>query len=108
MSTVDTITIDFETYSEANLKKVGAAVYSEHPSTDIICMSWAFNDDPVQVWTPGLPFPGVLAEAIENGHLVEAHNSFFERMIWLNVGMRLYKFPSVGVQQWRCSMAACA
>ena len=32
------IFVDFETRSEADLKKVGGILYSEHPSTDILCL----------------------------------------------------------------------
>lgn len=32
--------IDYETFSEANLKEVGSFEYSKHPSTEILCVSW--------------------------------------------------------------------
>ncbi len=103
------ITIDFETYSEANLKKVGAWKYSEHPSTDIICMSWAINDGPVQVYDPSYPLPVDLWFAIEDPNTtVEAHGSMFERAIWQNVGVPRYGFRDIQPRQWRCTMAACA
>jgi hypothetical protein len=47
------ITIDFETRSESDLMKVGAAVYSEHPSTDIICVSWGIDNLPIRSWWNG-------------------------------------------------------
>lgn len=31
--------VDYETYSEANLKQVGSYEYSMHPSTEILCVS---------------------------------------------------------------------
>lgn len=43
--------LDFETRSEADLKKVGAWAYLSHPSTDIICLGWAIGDGPVQIYT---------------------------------------------------------
>ncbi|MEE8518894.1 MAG: hypothetical protein V3S98_07200, partial [Dehalococcoidia bacterium] len=103
------ITIDFETYSEANLKKVGAWKYSEHPSTDIICMSWAIDDGPWNVWVPGYEFPRELWVAIGNPNTtVEAHGSMFERAIWQNIAEPRYLFPAMLLEQWRCTMAACA
>ncbi len=103
------ITIDFETYSEANLKKVGAWKYSEHPSTDIICMSWAVDDGPFEVWVPGWIFPRRFAHALRlSDTTVEAHGSMFERAIWQNVAQPGYSWPDIQPQQWRCTMAACA
>ena len=55
--------VDFESYSEANLKKAGAVAYSLHPSTDIICMAWAAGAHK-GLWTPGQPFPSELLTAI--------------------------------------------
>lgn len=43
---------DTETFSEADLKKVGAYRYSEDPTTEIILATYAFNDEPVEVYDP--------------------------------------------------------
>lgn len=43
---------DTETFSEADLKKVGAYRYSEDPSTEIILATYAFNDEPVEAYDP--------------------------------------------------------
>jgi len=45
------ITIDFETKSEADLPKVGAWAYSEHPTTDAICVAYGIGDGPIQTWS---------------------------------------------------------
>ncbi len=95
--------LDFETYSETDLAKVGAMNYALHPSTDIICMAYAINNEPVQLWTPHKPLPDVIAQ-ITPDVLLEAWNSFFERAIWKYVGVR-YGFPQVYASQWRCTMA---
>ncbi|AHG23439.1 DNA polymerase I [Edwardsiella phage eiAU-183] len=42
--------LDFETFSEADLKKVGAYAYAEHDSTEILLASYAFDDGPAKVW----------------------------------------------------------
>jgi len=105
---VTEVTIDFETYSEANLKVVGAAVYARHASTDITCMSWSVGDELEGLWAPGQPFPAPLLDAIvKRMAIVEAHGSFFERQIWKHVGERLYNFPPIFEEQWRCSMSVC-
>ena len=39
------INIDFETYSDIDLTKVGQHRYAQDWSTDIICMSYAFDNE---------------------------------------------------------------
>jgi DNA polymerase len=102
------VTIDFETRSECDLKKCGSWVYSEHPSTEILCMAWAIGDDPVQLWHPEMTFPPELAQAIYNGAVLEAHNAFFERSIWENIGVTKLYFPRMKPDQWRCSASRVA
>jgi len=51
------IALDFETYSAANLKKVGLSRYAMDPSTEILCMSYSIDGGPVRSWRPGQPFP---------------------------------------------------
>lgn len=101
------VTIDFEMYSEADLKASGAAVYARNPSTDIISMSWSVGT--VEgLWVPGMPFPEPLLDAVvRKMALVEAHGSFFERQVWKHVGERLYNFPPIFEGQWRCTMSVC-
>lgn len=99
-------TIDFETRSYADLGKVGAWVYSLHPSTEVICLCWKFSDSAeVGEWVPGMPPPASLIRWIRGGGLIEAHNYSFELAIWTNVCMPKYGFCSVLPSQWRCSMA---
>lgn len=42
--------LDTETFSEADLKKVGAYAYAEHATTEIIICTYAVDDGPVEVW----------------------------------------------------------
>lgn len=42
--------LDTETFSEADLKKVGSYAYAEHPTTEVIICTYAFDDGPVEVW----------------------------------------------------------
>lgn len=41
---------DIETFSEAILPDVGAAVYAEDPSTEIFLLGYTFDNDPVKRW----------------------------------------------------------
>ena len=102
------ITIDFETKSYSDLRKVGAWAYSEDPTTDIICVCWGVNNDPIKHWVPGDPLPLDLFNLIAIGAIVEAHNVAFERSIWINVLARKYGWPIPKDEQWRDTMAVAA
>lgn len=103
------ISFDFETKSFADLTKVGAWAYSEHPTTDVICACWGIESEPIQEWWPDKnetsEMPRDLAEAINSGHLVEAHYVAFERSIWMNVMARKYGWKIPGDAYWRDLMA---
>lgn len=84
---------DLETYSEADLKKVGGYVYAEHPSTEIMLFAWAIDDEPVAVWdlTTNEPMPDRLYAALTDSEVRKvAHNSMFDRtvlrgVLWIDV-----------------------
>jgi DNA polymerase len=83
---------DFETYSEANIKEVGGVAYAEHPSTDVICMSYAYGDEEPRLWLPGEPLPKFLKEEHFGEYRLFAHNSQFEYCIVSHV-MKLKPAP---------------
>lgn len=100
-------TIDFETRSLADLKRVGAYAYSIHPSTEIMCMSWRVGDGPIATWRPeDVNLPEELVDHVTGGGRIEAHNAFFERCIWENVMGRLWPVPRP--DQWECSASKAA
>ena len=45
--------LDFETYSEIELKKVGLDNYLAYPSTEVLMLAWATNDALPAMWFPG-------------------------------------------------------
>ncbi len=49
-----TIHIDFETRSACDLRKAGVYAYAKHPTTSILCMGYAFDQDGVRLWVPGM------------------------------------------------------
>lgn len=77
--------LDFETFSEADLKKVGSYAYAEHPTTEVLICTYAFNDEPVQVWdcTDGSDMPGDLHRALRR--LVKPNSRI--KMVWHNGGL---------------------
>ena len=95
---------DIESRSRCDLKTEGAWKYSRHPSTRILCFAWAIDGGPVRVWPDDSPEP--FLNAIRSGAVVEAHNAFFERALYVNVFHRRYGWPLP--IQWRCSAALAA
>lgn len=58
--------LDLETFSEADLKKVGSYAYAEHESTEILLAIYAFDDGPVSCWdcTDGSRMPDDLRRGL--------------------------------------------
>lgn len=97
--------IDFETRSTVDLKKAGAWRYSRDASTQIICMAWRIGDGKIEVWKPGLPFPGALFDHVASGGRVISHNAPFEYVIWNNVLAPATGAPQLRIEQLDCTMA---
>lgn len=77
--------LDFETFSEVDLKKVGSYAYAEHPSTEVLICTYAFDDEPVRVWdcTDGSDMPGDLHRALRR--LVKPNSRI--KIVWHNGGL---------------------
>ena len=109
------------------LKVVGTAAYAEHPTTEVICLSYRMPDGRRGNWSPldshelieynlkndswtlidrKTP-PKELLDYIAGGGLVEAHKVGFEQHIWNFVCVRKYGWPKLDPRQLRCSMAKC-
>ena len=78
--------LDYETFSEANLKQVGLHPYAEDPTTRIIMLQWAVDDAPANAMGEDHPnfeaTKSALLRLIQNPHvLVVAHNLAFEHAI---------------------------
>lgn len=96
--------IDYETFSRADLPKVGHYRYAEDESTEILLCAYRRAEwDAVRLWSPaeGEPLPGDLADIFQDHEtLINAWNAAFERAITANC---LPQFD-VPVTRWRCSM----
>lgn len=102
--------IDFETYSECDLKREGLYRYAEHPSTELLVVCYAFDDKPVQTWVPEHdPFvPDDLRRHIESGGEVRSHNYQFERQIACGTAGQKVNFPPLSIEQGVCTAAKMA
>ncbi|QDP52911.1 MAG: putative DNA polymerase [Prokaryotic dsDNA virus sp.] len=101
---IKNISIDFETYSECDIRKSGAYAYADHPTTEVLCLAWKVDDEQPNLWTPEKPIPQRLLDLIEEGALVWAWNSFFEMSIW-NL---ILKWKPIPLSQWRDTAALAA
>ena len=90
--------LDFETRSHCDLKKHGVYNYAQDATTDVLCMSYAFDDEEVVTWLPKQPFP----KRVRNHKgLIYAHNAAFERLIFwyvLQVNFELEQFYCTATQ----------
>ena len=103
-----TLWIDFETKSACDLKTAGVYNYAQDISTEVLCMSYAFDDEPVQTWVPFCtdatgcvqknPFPVQVAAFTGQ---IRAHNAAFERLIFwyvLQIEFKLEQFYCTATQ----------
>ena len=93
-----TLWIDFETRSRVDLRSKGVYNYAQDASTEVICMSYAFDDEDVVTWLPDQPFPDAVRR---HTGLVYAHNATFERLIFwyvLQIDFKLEQFYCTATQ----------
>lgn len=90
----------------AGLFAVGATVYTEHPTADVLWFSYDLKDGRgKRRWRPGLPNPQELFDYLAAGGLMESHNCGFEFWVWYNILRVKYGWPMIATAQQRCSMA---
>lgn len=103
--------LDFETFSKADLKKVGAYRYAFDPSTEILCAAMAINDEEPVVWDQSMTDDDLWEltrhlDALEDPEtLIYCHNAAFEMAICqakLEAQMGV-KCPSL--DRFRCTLS---
>lgn len=96
-----TLSLDYETYCDLDLKKVGLDRYSEHPSCEVLMCAWRIDDEKTQHWDATKePMPRRLRAALlDDDFLIWAFNAQFERVITNRV---LGLTPAI--HRWRCTM----
>jgi DNA polymerase len=93
-----TLWVDFETRSTCDLRVAGVYNYAQDLETEVICMSYAFDDGPVKTWTPDLTFP---SDVLNHKGQIRAHNAAFERLIFwyvLQINFDLEQFYCTATQ----------
>lgn len=103
--------IDYETYSEYDLEKVGAVKYAKHPFTGIICVSVHYKNK-TRTWDMKGPAPSWFKNILYDKDIqLVAHNALFEIATTTWVLPKYMTTPVVGLSRWVCTAskaAACA
>jgi DNA polymerase bacteriophage-type len=97
---VNRCNLDYETASRANLRKVGADVYSRHATTKVLMLAWGVDDGPVEQWFPHKrKMPSTLADILHDRDVRKlAFNAPFELAITRNtLGL------DIDITQWGCT-----
>lgn len=101
--------LDFETASAADLKECGAWAYAQHPTTEVLCLTYALDMwSTPQTWVPGgddYPLPDLIADP---DTIFVAHNAGFEQAIWSCIMVERFGFPPIPVERWEDTMATAA
>lgn len=102
--------LDFETFSEADLKAVGAWLYAEHPTTGINCIGFWDSEKPL----PRLvqrdfrqidQLKELMTMALDPSYKFVAHNAGFEQAIWKAIMVKRYGLPELPIDRWIDTMA---
>lgn len=97
-----TLNIDFETYCDLDLKKVGLDLYSAHPSCEVLMAAYQIDGGEVKHWdrTANPRMPRDLYDALmDDRYEIWAFNAQFERTILNRV---LDMWPPI--KRFRCTM----
>jgi DNA polymerase len=103
--------IDFETRSTVDLKAAGIDNYAKHPTTDVWCMAYAFDDEPVEIIAgdfcvlQNVLEGGEALQFVADGGTVAAHKASFELAIWNHICVPRYGWPPLKPKQCRDTMA---
>jgi hypothetical protein len=104
--TMPTLFRDIETRSATRLDRCGAWRYAADPSTEVLCIGYAIDDGPVQIWTPGQPVPKEFFTAARDpALLIIAHNDQFETAIETRILHPRYHWPLIPIEQHRDTMS---
>lgn len=101
------LSIDFETFSTADVADVGAPRYAADPSTDAWCLAYALPGEEPAIWWRGDPFPALIRDHLATGGSLVAWNASFESAMW-PVLVRRYGWPAVPLDRFLCSAALAA
>ncbi|WP_314331159.1 DNA polymerase [Selenomonas noxia] len=103
-----TLSIDIETYSDLDIKKVGGYKYAEN--AEVLLFAYAWDDEPVQIvdLTAGETLPDDVLAALTNNTITKcAYNAQFERTVLSHFLHRMdptAPFEFLDPAGWSCTM----
>lgn len=104
--------LDFETFSQIDLRDVGAYRYAFDPSTEILCAAMAFGDEEPVIWHCLMDELeaelecGEHLEALRDPEvLVYAHNAMFESALCQALLPKTFTIPAPALHRFRCTMS---
>jgi len=100
--------LDFETYSEADLRSFGAYRYASDPSTEILIMAIAKEDGQPILWDSvngGDEAVEMFRDASDPGNTIYAHNAQFEAAVCKYKCLETFGFEAPPLENWRCTAA---
>jgi DNA polymerase bacteriophage-type len=102
------VEIDFETASSCDLKKSGSTVYSEDPTTEVLCAVYDVMGEDRRLWLPSKEDIFLRALALDPEVMFVAHSAGFEKDIWRNIMVPMFDFPNIPNSRWHDTAAVCA
>ncbi|WP_314447752.1 DNA polymerase [Selenomonas artemidis] len=103
-----TLSIDIETYSDLDIKKVGGYKYAEN--AEVLLFAYAWDDEPVHIvdLTAGETLPDDVLAALTNNTITKcAYNAQFERTVlshFLHQMDPTAPFEFLAPEGWSCTM----
>ena len=103
-----TLSIDIETYSDLDIKKVGGYKYAEN--AEVLLFAYAWDDEPVHIvdLTAGETLPDNVLAALTNNTITKcAYNAQFERTVlshFLHQMDPTAPFEFLAPEGWSCTM----
>ena len=103
-----TLSIDIETYSDLDIKKVGGYKYAEN--AEVLLFAYAWDDEPVHIvdLTAGETLPDDVLAALTNNTITKcAYNAQFERTVLSHFLHRMdptAPFEFLAPEGWSCTM----
>jgi DNA polymerase len=71
----------------------------------VLCLAYAFDDEDVELWVPGQPFPQRVNDHFANGGQIRVHNAAFDRLILWYVLCPDLDLPEPALEQFYCTAA---
>jgi DNA polymerase len=104
----DVLTIDFETRSPLDIKKVGIYRYIEDPRTHVLCYAANYRGNEGVYFYPEY-LPGWMRDALNDPDVeIHAHNATVERLIIQRICSVEFGWPFPKTNRFRCSAARAA